>query len=119
MEQIKYCGENPCKDCPFTSTSIPGWLGGNLLEDIVRYYQVDALFPCHRTLPESTSMDEVRFDIMAGKVKICRGYLEMMKVSCKVPRNSWLAGIVNKIVPGDSAMMLHEFVEHHTVTSLK
>lgn len=37
----------PCSDCPWSKTALPGWLGGVPLETWLKEAHGDAVVPCH------------------------------------------------------------------------
>lgn len=116
MKNKKLCGEKPCAECPFSKQSVRGWLADYTIDDLLMFNRFDVPFPCHMTMGKGDiQTHEVAAAIQSGKMRLCRGYAEMMKKSCKQPRPEWLAAIVNDITVGDDAMNTGEFIEHHTI----
>ena len=118
MENI--CSK-PCGECPFSSKSAKGWLGGYTIEQIKDFMKDEVLFPCHKTLTGSghMSVQQVHVMIEAGVFKLCRGYTEMLAKSCYLPyRNPQLVEAL-KFVKQDglseNTMAIWDFITHHTV----
>jgi len=91
-----------CSDCPFRRESSPGWLGPNLLADIIEKYETDEEFICHKTLGESD--------------KICRGYVHLRNNACKDAHTSnRLFKVQNDLAGEENGCFetIEEFIEHH------
>lgn len=37
----------PCSDCPWRRDAINGWLGGNTVDEWVKFAHSDVIIPCH------------------------------------------------------------------------
>lgn len=48
INQEKYC-KTPCKECPFTKKSLPGYLGGFTIEATLESVFSESSFKCHLT----------------------------------------------------------------------
>ncbi|TCK18240.1 hypothetical protein DFR30_1515 [Thiogranum longum] len=60
-----------CTECPFSKSSLRGWLGSHTLEGVLDAQQQEKLFSCHLQRKDGMTVD----DIEQGDVKICRGFL--------------------------------------------
>jgi hypothetical protein len=60
-----------CTECPFSKSSLKGWLGSHSLEGVLAAQQDEKLFSCHLQRKDGMTND----DIECGEVKICRGFL--------------------------------------------
>jgi hypothetical protein len=114
MSQIKMCGEKPCKECPFTKSSLPGWLADYTVQDFVDFLHNEVPFPCHMTQSESLPVIVLAHKIRIGEIRLCRGYAEMMKKSCKMPRVAWLKDLLDTVTVSDEAMTIKEFSDYHS-----
>lgn len=114
-KKIKMCGEKPCSECPFTKTSLPGWLSDYTVQDFLNFVQFDVPFPCHMvTPPAGVKASECGDLIQKGELQLCRGYAEMMKKSCKMPRPIWMNQLLQTLEIHDGAMNTQEFIQHHS-----
>lgn len=91
-----------------------GWLADYTIDEILEFFRRDVPFPCHMTMGESLTVSDLDPMIRAGDIMICRGYLEMMKKSCKLPFGI-LAEILPDITVSNQAMTTWEFAKHHTI----
>lgn len=115
MKKVKMCGEKPCSECPFANDSMRGFLADYTIDDLLTLYRFDVPFPCHKTMSKgNVEIGMLRKLIQSGKMQVCRGYLEMMKKSCKRPEG-FLADIFAEVEVSDRAMNTMEFVKHHTI----
>ncbi|MFA6199234.1 MAG: hypothetical protein WC679_02345 [Bacteroidales bacterium] len=109
-----------CNDCPFSSKSMPGFLGGYTIDDIMQFMQFDALFPCHKFLQDDTQLSVVNSGVRRGEIPLCRGYGEMMIKSCKLPKAPAFSQVLKEIKESgnisDDSMSIFEFIKHHTIT---
>lgn len=60
-----------CTECPFSKSSLRGWLGSHTLEGVLDAQQEEQLFSCHLQRKDGMTND----DIEGGDIKICRGFL--------------------------------------------
>jgi len=60
-----------CTECPFSKSSLRGWLGSHSLEGVLAAQEGEKLFSCHLQRNDGMTND----DIECGEVKICRGFL--------------------------------------------
>ena len=71
-----------CNQCPFSKTSLPGWLGGFSADDILEAQQNESLFSCHLHREEDSKENGKKIE--SGEHPICRGFLVSAEVSCKM-----------------------------------
>lgn len=112
-----------CKECPFSSRSLPGWLADYDVADFANYMKHDIWFPCHM-LVEDDSVEpfKLKHIIQSGRLKLCRGYVEMMARSAHLPRDSELAAFVQQVKDvglSDESMSFWDFTAHHSKVNLK
>lgn len=114
MSNIEVC-EKMCSDCPFSRKSLRGFLADYTVEDFVRFVGADFMFPCHKLVQEDMEADKVTELVVSGELKLCRGYVELLVRSCKLPRDERLHSVMLGIsgALSDDSMSLIEFVGHH------
>lgn len=105
---------NLCGDCPFSKNSLPGFLADYTIEDFMEFQRVEYPFPCHKQLESDLPADLVENLVIDGKLMVCRGYAESMKMSCKVPRNRDFARALESIEISGDALSIFDFVKHHS-----
>lgn len=108
--------EKPCKDCPFKNTSIPGFLADYTVEDFLNMYTAEFPFPCHTTLQKDLTLEETVSSVYKEEVNLCRGYIEGMIKSGKLPRDSNFKKLLDQIRGeglNDNTMTIWNFVKHH------
>jgi hypothetical protein len=123
VSKINVCAKQ-CNECPFSNKSIPGWLADYTTEDIQQYMFNEAFFPCHKMMKEDDmTQDQVQEAIQAGEIKFCRGYVESMIKSAKMPyKNKLLVEVFKKVKEeglSETSMDIMEFREHHTKLTKK
>jgi hypothetical protein len=110
-----------CNECPFSNTSVPGYLGPHSVDDILDLQQNEQIFACHKQLTGDDDFEKV----MSGEINICRGYLLSATKSCKqFGSNIHVGKALEKLQNGldDSldvaelplVLARHEFRKHHT-----
>ena len=109
-----------CNDCPFSSNSVNGWLADYNIEDFKSMMDQEVLFPCHMMMKEDDlTVDKAQEKIIKGELKLCRGYMESMIKSCKMPKfNKYLLNVRQKVKEegvSDSSMSIYSFTKHHTI----
>jgi len=107
-----------CGECPFRKNSMAGWLADYSTEDIVAYMRGDVSFPCHMTMTnDDMSPADCKDAIERGEMKLCRGYVEMLIKSAKMPStNQQLLDAMEQVRKeglSDNTMSIFEFIEHH------
>ena len=110
--------EKLCKECPFSKESIKGWLADYTVDDFKDMMNKEQLFPCHMLMPDrDLNNEDVQELIENGEIKLCRGYVESMIKSCKLPKfNKTLLNEVNRIKKegvSDKSMAIWDFMKHH------
>ena len=107
---MHYC-KTPCKECPFTKTSLAGWLADYTPQELHNIVMAEKAFPCHMTHEEDLQWED------AGKKEtpLCAGALRYMKKAGKLPRRKDLADLVNKVERSEleNILSIPEFFEHH------
>lgn len=76
---MKVCSR-VCNECPFSSNSLPGYLGPHATNDIIQMMNFEHPFSCHLHRDEETTYD----DIKNGLVPVCRGFMVSASLSCKM-----------------------------------
>jgi len=107
-----------CGECPFSKNSPQGWLAEYTVDDIKTYQNQEVLFPCHLMVKdEDMSQGEVTEAIENGDMKLCRGYVESMIKSCKMPKYSetlkQAIAIVKEQGLSENSMSIWDFKKHH------
>lgn len=105
-----------CNECPFSKNSLNGWLATYTVEDFQSFQRGDALFPCHMMHGDGLSFDEVEDAISSGELKLCRGYVESIIKSAKLPMNPMLLKamkIVKEQGLSEDSMAIWDFKKHH------
>lgn len=107
-----------CKECPFRTTSIKGWLGAATVDQTLDYQSFEGLFSCHMTRDDNVTEEA----ITEGKYPICRGFIASAVASCKQfgshPVNGQaLRELQEQITPEDKELVLTQwdFRKHHTL----
>jgi hypothetical protein len=109
-----------CNECPFSDKSINGWLADYKVEDFKTMMDQEVMFPCHMTMKEEDlTIDEAQEKIINREIKLCRGYMESMIKSAKMPKfNKYLLEARAKVKEegvSDSSMSIHNFIKYHTI----
>lgn len=88
----------PCSDCPWSRDALPGWLGGNSIEEWIQFAHSDVVIPCHVLEPAQ-----------------CAGAAIYRRNVCKMayPPNIQLEKDTETVFANPT-----QFTEHHT-TSLR
>lgn len=115
---VKLCGAKTCGDCPFSKTSVPGFLADYTIQDFKDFMNAEASFPCHKSMEdEGKSLDEVTKDIEDGKKPFCRGYIESIIKSGKKPyKNKKLIEAIEMVKSqglSENTMSIFEFINFH------
>jgi hypothetical protein len=105
-----------CNECPFTKTSLAGWLADYTPQDLHTLVMSERPFPCHMTHKEDMLSWE---DAGTEKYPLCMGALKYMKKAGKLPRNKDLMDAMKDISRDDldNILSLREFFEHHKVAN--
>lgn len=107
-----------CNECPFSNKSLNGWLAEYTVEDIVQMQSQEILFPCHMMMKSGNmELAEVQEAIENGELKLCRGYVESIIKSAKMPKfNKMLiearANVKSEGISEES-MSIWVFKKHH------
>lgn len=111
---MKIC-KKLCDECPFSRNSAKGWIASYSIDDFMEFMRYDLPFPCHMLVEHDMTAEEAAQSVIDGKMKLCRGYVESMRKSAKIPRDPELAAIVASVNPSDDVMSIFEFAKHHTI----
>jgi len=100
--------KSPCNECPFTKTSLRGWLGGENVKDTIDCVNKEIDFSCHKTREDDKTLS------------YCKGYLIFAKKLGKLPKyNHSLTNALSDIsleeVDKSQVMGYREFINHHTL----
>ena len=114
--RVKVCDEL-CEICPFSNQSPKGSLGKFTSSDLLSLYRNEANFGCQAEVKDKNMTIEDASDLVKeGKIKMCRGYIEMIAKSGYVPqKNKELIEVYIFVMYelSDHSMDLFEFIEHH------
>lgn len=107
-----------CNECPFSKNSAAGWLADYSVGDIQDFMNHEGLFPCHKMVEgDELSQEEVKEKIESGELKLCRGYMESMIKTAKMPKFNKLLlqarALVKEQGMSADSMSLFEFAKHH------
>ena len=107
-----------CADCPFSNNAMRGFLGGYTKKDFIGFKNSESLFPCHKTMTqENQTTADCQDMILEGKMKLCKGYAEMLIKSCHMPKyNEHLIKeleILKKRGVSNKSMDMFKFIKHH------
>lgn len=107
-----------CNECPFSNKSIPGWLANYQSMDFKNMMDQEIMFPCHMTMSDGDlTIEKAQIQIQNGNLKLCRGYIESMIKSAKMPKyNKYLLEIRRKIKEegvSENSMSINEFLNYH------
>ncbi len=100
-----------CNECPFTKTSLKGWLADYTAQELHNIVMNENPFPCHLTHNNNIGWHEAGTE----QYPLCMGALKYMKKACKLPRNIELAKIIKAIPYNelDNILSVPEFFKHH------
>ncbi|MEK6828984.1 MAG: hypothetical protein AABY15_02575 [Nanoarchaeota archaeon] len=123
-KSVKLCSSKTCSDCPFSKTSVRGFLADYTIQDFKDFMNAEASFPCHKSMEEDgKSLDEVTQDIEDGKKPFCRGYVESMIKSAKRPyKNKKLIEAIELVKSqglSENTMSIFEFIDFHDKSKIK
>lgn len=103
----------PCKECPYTTNSLPGYFGGNDPLEYAAASHRDVVAPCHvRSKYDENGMVKENFSP-------CVGLALAQMVNCKSPRNNpEMQKLHEKLrdEPRIGIMNTTQFLEHHELT---
>lgn len=105
-----------CNECPFSCNSSKGWLAHYTVMDFKDFMNNEILFPCHKLVTVDMSLIEASELIQQGKLRLCRGYVESMIKSCKLPKNLEFQKVINQIKVEElsyKSMAIWDFTTHH------
>jgi len=117
MSKLNFCAKL-CNECPFSNQSVPGWLAEYSIADFSMMQNSEQLFPCHMMQTDDLTNDEVIEKIEIGELKLCRGYVESLVKSCKMPKFNNILLEARKIVKeqglSENSMSMHQFQKYHS-----
>jgi len=108
-----------CKECPFSNQSLRGWLSDYTIDDFQKYMAGEATFPCHMQIGrDDMTVEDAKEAVNRGEMTLCRGYVESVVKSAKMPyRNETLIEAIKLVKEGgmsEHSMDIFEFRTHHT-----
>lgn len=113
---MKYDLTKPCKDCPFRTDCLKGWLGEDRAAEIAESItDLQQSFPCHKTTTADNEGERVRTDAEQH----CAGALILLE---KIERPNQMMRICERIGMYDRTKLdmtapvfddADAFVEHH------
>lgn len=120
---MKFDLKKPCNNCPFTHTSMKGWLGEARAEEIIESLLVrDESFPCHKTIDYDRMDDDDEDDswVPTGEEQHCAG-ATIMLLKMEMPNQMMrimgrLGYLKEENIDMDAPVFDddHDFIEHHT-----
>lgn len=79
--ELKVCTKM-CKECPFSTESLKGYLGGFTVNETLQAISNEILFSCH--LHREDSIEENEENVKEGEIPICRGFMLQAKKTGKL-----------------------------------
>lgn len=70
-----------CRECPFSKNAIRGYLDYHTPEEILDAMNRDLPFSCH--MQRGDDPEKNMKELLAGKQKVCRGFVAAASKSCK------------------------------------
>ena len=109
-----------CGECPFSKKSIKGFIANYSIDDFQQMMGHEISFPCHMSMDdEGVDVDDVLGIIEKGEMKLCRGYIESIIKSAKMPYHNKQIVEAVKLVKeqglSEDSMSIWEFRKHHTL----
>lgn len=101
----------PCKQCPFRRTSLPGWLGSDSPEGFVRNVMREVPLPCHSTIDYRDREWHTKW-VNRRIGKLCAGSIIFAANCAKKPRPQSLIPVGKP----DHELVFstpQEFIAHH------
>ncbi|BAV39328.1 hypothetical protein BPT24_204 [Tenacibaculum phage pT24] len=106
-----------CKDCPFSKTSLKGFLADYEVDDFTRMMSANFSFPCHKNVKDDMTLEAVQQKINNSEMFHCRGYIESFIKSGRTgygnPKLQEAIDEVKKQGLSDNSMSDYEFKYHH------
>lgn len=101
--------KKPCNECPFRTSSLKGWLGGETPEDTFNHVVGEGDFACHMTRHKKEK-----------DMSRCKGSMLFLRKMAKMPKfNRKLADALKKIdyqeAKESNILARNEFIKHHTL----
>ena len=112
--EISTC-KKMCNECGFSKHS----QRGTLQEELIQYISEQKLFPCHLELKKVTGSENTGVEKYIEEVKtikICRGLIECMYISCIEAKNETIQKLYDEVKDNISPdiMNLGEVINHHS-----
>lgn len=105
--------KEPCVECPFRRTALPGWLGDHKTsQEIIEMIRFDGFFPCHMKV--TALADRIAWEEAVVRAPHCAGALAFMNNTHKLSRDpgtAFLQGLMGK--RDDCFASDAEMREHH------
>lgn len=121
---MKFDLKKPCRECPFRTDSLKGWLGKERAADIIDgMYVKDQTFSCHKTVEYSEDLDEETGDqLINNRVneQHCAGAMILMERKGRANQLMRIAERLriydrNKLKMDSPVFQTQkEFIKHHT-----
>lgn len=105
--------KEPCVECPFRRSSLPGWLGDHRTsQEIIEMIRYDVFFPCHEKV--ISLMERLPPDEALVRAPHCVGALAFMNNTCKLSRDPATAFKQGQVSRRDDCFSSDEEMrEHH------
>src|SRR4051812_1008430 len=85
----------PCKECPFLTTSKPGWLGASTAKDFIEDVDHQVPMPCHMTVDYSDP--DWRDSLKTDGVSYCAGAAIYLNNTWSMPRDPEWGAVVRRL----------------------
>lgn len=102
--------KKPCKGCPWTKSSLRGWLGESTPVEFVQTSEAEHRMPCHNTV--DYERDDWRRQ--ADKAPQCAGRAIHFANRCKLPRDPGLL-VIKETDRENVFSNPQDFIDHHTL----
>lgn len=110
-----------CKNCPFRTDSLKGWLGRKRAEEIsFAILEQQGTFPCHKTVDYNNEHDEDGDGVVHQDSQHCAGAMimlekmqrpnQMMRIAERLGMYDFRKLVMDSPVFGSS----RKFIQHHT-----
>lgn len=91
-------------------------MGGYTTQDFMDFFNSETLFACHKTLKSDCTVQEMEQNVLDCKIPLCRGYVDSIIKSCKLPKRGILLDVYKTVKNegcADETMSIYAFHNHH------
>lgn len=100
----------PCKGCPWTKQSLPGWLGAVTPVEFLQTSEAEVRMPCHNEV----DYEDPQWEKVAAGAPQCAGRAIHFANRCKVPKDPDLL-VIKETDRANVFSNPQEFIDHHTL----